>query len=100
MSHGWTPERRRKQSEAIQRWRPWEKTTGPRTIKGKAVLSVNAVKHGMRSAGNREMERLIAQLSRIERGMREEISLRCTARYLLPRSMMFITNVEKLLFKK
>ena len=37
--------------------------------------SQNALKHGMRSAGNREVERLIAQLGRLEREMREEISL-------------------------
>ena len=37
---------------------------------------MNALKHGIRSAENREVERFIAQLGRLERKMREEISLR------------------------
>ena len=75
MSHGWTPERRRRQSEAIRRWKPWKESTGPRTEDGKATSSLNAYKHGLRSAENREVERLIAQLGRLEREAREEISL-------------------------
>ena len=42
----WTAERRAKQSESIQRWRPWEKSTGARTAEGKAKISNNAVKAG------------------------------------------------------
>jgi len=68
------PERRRSQSEAIHRWKPWEKTTGPKTEEGKKASSQNALKHGMRSAGNREMERLIAQLGRLERETRKEVT--------------------------
>lgn len=41
---GWTDERRAKQSEAIKRWRPWTKATGPRTNEGKARSSRNADK--------------------------------------------------------
>lgn len=41
-SSGWTPERRAKQAEAIHRWKPWEKSTGPRTAEGKARSSMNA----------------------------------------------------------
>ena len=29
--HGWTPERRARQADAIRRWRPWERATGPRS---------------------------------------------------------------------
>ena len=39
---GWTDERRAKQREAIQRWKPWEKSTGPRTPYGKAEAARNA----------------------------------------------------------
>ena len=53
----------------------WEKTTGPRTKQGKAVSNMNALKHGMLSAENREVERLIAILGRLEREMREDINL-------------------------
>ena len=74
MSHGWTPERKCKQAEAIQRWKPWEKAKGPRTVQGKKVSSMNAYKHGMRSAENREVERLIAMLGRLEREARETLS--------------------------
>lgn len=38
----WTPERRAKQAEAIRRWQPWNKSTGPRTKEGKARSSRNA----------------------------------------------------------
>lgn len=40
----WTPERRAKQAEAIRRWQPWNKSTGPRTKGGKARSSRNADK--------------------------------------------------------
>jgi len=42
MANGWTPERRARQSELIRQWRPWEKSTGPKTEAGKAVASKNA----------------------------------------------------------
>ncbi len=38
----WTEERRKRQAEAIHRWRPWEHSTGPRTIEGKRRSSGNA----------------------------------------------------------
>jgi hypothetical protein len=40
----WTPERRVKQAELIRSWRPWEKSTGPRTEAGKAACARNAYK--------------------------------------------------------
>jgi len=51
MANGWTPERRAKQREAIQLWRPWEQSTGPQSDEGKAVSSQNAVVHGLRARG-------------------------------------------------
>jgi hypothetical protein len=44
----WTPERRAKQSQAIRQWQPWTKSTGARTLQGKAVVSRNAFKGGHR----------------------------------------------------
>jgi len=41
MANGWTLKRRLKQSQGIQRWRPWERSTGPRTQEGKARSSRN-----------------------------------------------------------
>ena len=76
MGNGWTPERRKKQSEMIQIWKPWEKSSGPKTDEGKKKSSQNALKHGLRSAENREVEKLIAQYGRLERAQRQEIKNR------------------------
>ena len=38
----WTLEQRRQQAEVIQRWKPWTRSTGPRTAQGKAKVSGNA----------------------------------------------------------
>jgi hypothetical protein len=38
----WTPERRQRQREAIQRWKPWQQSTGPRSPEGKARAARNA----------------------------------------------------------
>jgi hypothetical protein len=40
---GWTDERKAKQRIAIQRWKPWEKSTGPRTEYGKRETANNLV---------------------------------------------------------
>lgn len=53
----WTPERRAKQAEAIRRWKPWDKSTGPRTEEGKARSSRNADK------GITEFEAIILNVS-------------------------------------
>lgn len=46
----WSPERRAKHAAAIRRWKPWTKSTGPKTASGKARAAQNATKHG-RCAG-------------------------------------------------
>ena len=48
MNNGWTSERKAKQALAIQRWKPWQQATGPKTPKGKATVSRNAFKGGER----------------------------------------------------
>ena len=57
--NGWTPERRARQSAAIQQWRPWEHSTGPKSDDGKARVSRNPYKGGTR-AMLRELARLEA----------------------------------------
>lgn len=42
----WTEEQRQRQREAIQKWKPWEQSTGPRTAEGKAKASRNGDKGG------------------------------------------------------
>ena len=46
MANGWTQERKARQAARIRGWRPWEKSTGPRTPNGKAKVSRNAYKGG------------------------------------------------------
>ena len=46
MANGWTERRRARQAALIRNWRPWEKSTGPRTVSGKARVSRNADKGG------------------------------------------------------
>jgi len=41
-ANGWTPERRKRQSEAIRRWKPWMQSTGPKSPEGKAAAAGNA----------------------------------------------------------
>ena len=38
---GWDDERKAKHRAAIQRWKPWEKSTGPRTEYGKREAAQN-----------------------------------------------------------
>jgi len=39
----WTPEQRRTQGEKIRHWKPWQKSTGPRTTAGKQKTRLNAL---------------------------------------------------------
>ncbi|MBI3441835.1 MAG: hypothetical protein HY052_08575 [Proteobacteria bacterium] len=46
----WTPEERQQQAELIHGWKPWKRSTGPKTEAGKSRAAKNAkTKHGMRS---------------------------------------------------
>ena len=46
MANGWTPERRARQAKLIRQWKPWENSTGPKTVEGKAIVAQNAYKGG------------------------------------------------------
>lgn len=48
MSNGWTPEHRAAQAKRIRQWRPWEKSTGPKTIDGKRASAMRGFKGGVR----------------------------------------------------
>jgi hypothetical protein len=42
----WNLEQKLEQSRRIYFWRPWEKSTGPRSLIGKNKSSKNSLKHG------------------------------------------------------
>lgn len=44
----WTPQERQRQAELIKQWQPWQRSTGAKTIAGKAIVSRNAFKGGFR----------------------------------------------------
>lgn len=66
-SNGWSPERRRRQREAIHRWKPWEQSTGPRTPEGKAASSANSLVHGLFDAHSRNLMKRVRTLLREQR---------------------------------
>jgi hypothetical protein len=51
----------------IQRWKPWEKSTGAKTLEGKVKSSRNATKDGK----SLEVRELIKQFNRLLREQRE-----------------------------
>lgn len=58
MARNWTKEDRINQARIIRDNKPWEKSTGPRTFKGRAITKYNALKHGMRSSDAKAFLRL------------------------------------------
>ena len=61
---GWSTARRAKHAAAIRRWKPWEKSTGPRSATGKAKSAQNAFKHGRHSLERRLASRAFTALGR------------------------------------
>lgn len=59
-ARNWTPEQRQQQAERIRLWKPWVRSTGPRTTAGKKAASHNAWKGGTRRL-LREIARLLAE---------------------------------------
>jgi len=70
MVNGWTLERRQRQAEQIRRWKPWEQSTGPRSLEGKERVSRNAWKGGHR-AELRELSKMVNEHVRISRELAE-----------------------------
>ncbi len=66
--NGWTAERKARQAELIRQWRPWDNSTGPKTLEGKTVSSRNAYRGGVRS-----MLREISALLREQRDMLKQV---------------------------
>ena len=58
MANGWTPERRARQAELIRTWKPWEKSTGPKTAGGKAKAAQNGDPGGALAEARAEVRNL------------------------------------------
>lgn len=65
----WTEEERQKQRDLIRAHKPWLHSTGPRTEEGKAAISQNALKHGMRTAGMDNLRRVLRDQRRCIRSI-------------------------------
>ena len=59
MSYYRTPEHRAMRAELIRRWKPWEKSTGPKSPEGKARSAMRGFK-----GGTREMLRELGRMLR------------------------------------
>ena len=62
MSYYRTAEHRRLRAELIQRWEPWERSTGRRTAEGKATSARNGYR-GRRRELLRELANLLQSFS-------------------------------------
>lgn len=69
MAYGWTLERRKRQAESIQRWKPWKQSTGPKTEVGKRQVSRNAFKGGSRA----QFAELRRMLRKQAQGLRRQV---------------------------
>lgn len=66
-ARNWTTEQRQRQREAIQRWKPWQQSTGPQSAKGKAKAARNAWTGGEVV----KLRQLIKDVNQAMRGQRE-----------------------------
>lgn len=71
MANGWTPERRARQAELIRTWRPWEQSTGPRTVEGKARTAHNGDKGGEWKTERDNLRNFKAEVRELLRQQRE-----------------------------
>ena len=73
MANGWSLERRQRQAELIRRWRPWERSTGPRTEEGRQAAAHNAWKGGQRQQLRELARALEAELVQMRRLMQNSL---------------------------
>jgi hypothetical protein len=56
--------------QAIKRWKPWERSAGPKTPDGKAAASQNGLVHGLRAKPFLERRKAFSDLVREVRALR------------------------------
>ena len=69
----WTPEGIEKLRKTIQKNRPWEQSTGPRTPEGKAIVRQNAIFFGYRIRDPKIVTDPITSVHGIQERFRQEI---------------------------
>jgi hypothetical protein len=74
MANGWTLKRRARQAKLIHRWKPWERSTGPKTPAGKRRVSRNADKGSTRPL-LRELARLLREQERERKDIGRELTV-------------------------
>jgi hypothetical protein len=67
MSRRWTEAQRQQLSERVRDWKPWEKSTGPRSVEGKKRAAMRALKTGEHAADIRATRKIIAAQNRLLR---------------------------------
>ena len=68
-ARNWTPEQRQKQREAIERWKPWQHSSGPKSLEGKAAAASNA----WTGSEWRKLRQAIKELNQAMRVQRERL---------------------------
>lgn len=70
MAQDWLPERRKAAAERARKHQIWKHSTGPRTAEGKAIVSQNAKKHGLRGGILRHADSILIKSSKLLRGLK------------------------------
>lgn len=78
-SRGWNDERREKHAAAIRRWKPWAKSTGPRSAAGKARTAQNAAKPWLKRGPDYQMKQALRDHSRYLTDLNRFITLQKSA---------------------
>jgi hypothetical protein len=73
--NGWTSERRARQAELIRQWKPWAKSTGPRSPEGRQRLYRAMPGRG----GHRQQLRELSKMVNAEVRASRELVSTCTA---------------------
>ena len=92
----WNAGKRAAQSRNIRQTRPWTRSTGPKTGRGKTISALNAYKHGMRSAQMAELNRVMRAQSCFVRLLHAEHLLRNTSPsdvFVLIRRMVTLSEI-------